>query len=221
MQNEGVKERLVAFLADIGWSQSKFERECGMSNGYVNNIRQSIQPDKLQRIAQRFPALNISWLLIGDMAGDEMYKIPRPTEYTSQPAVPVDKGIPLIPIEAVAGPGTPAYDDMKVEDYYTVSEFKNSDFLIRVTGDSMVPRYTGGDIVACKKIEVNNLMFFQWGRVYVIYTQSQGVMIKRIQPSEKDDCIKCVSENEKYAPFDVPKNDIVGVALVNGSISLE
>ncbi|MBR6305740.1 MAG: hypothetical protein IKR38_03035 [Bacteroidales bacterium] len=217
MQNEGVKERLVAFLADIGWSQSKFERECGMSNGYVNNIRQSIQPDKLQRIAQRFPALNISWLLIGDSTGEEMYRIPRPKELNT----PENKlkGIPMIPLEAFASPGEPNYDDIHVLDYYMVDEFKDCDFVIRIKGDSMTPRYASGDVVACKKIV--EMLYFQWGRVYVLYTQSNGLMIKRIQPSEKEDCIKCVSDNGKYAPFDVPRSDIVSLALVNGLVSLE
>ena len=217
MQNDGVKDRLVAFLADIGWSQSKFERECGMSNGYVNNIRQSIQPDKLQRIAQRFPALNITWLMIGDSTGEGMYKIPRPTELKPQPAK--KPALPLLPMEAFAGKGLPTYDDLGPEDYYVVREFKNSDFLIRVKGDSMSPKFTGGDIVACKKVE--SMLFFQWGRVYVLYTKSQGVMIKRLQPSEDEACVKCVSDNPKYAPFEVPKSDIAALALVNGSISLE
>lgn len=130
-----------------------------------------------------------------------------------------NKGIPLIPLDAFASPGMPVFDDFPMLDYYTVSEFKGSDFLIRIKGDSMSPRYASGDVVACKKIL--ETLFFQWGRVYVLYTQSQGIMIKRLQPSDKEDCIKCVSDNEKYAPFDVPKSDIVSLALVNGLVSLE
>lgn len=129
--------------------------------------------------------------------------------------------LPLIPTDAVAGPGAPVYDDENGVEYYSVPAFRDSDFLIRVKGDSMSPKFTGGDMVACKKVDINSRLFFQWGRVYVIYTQSQGVMIKRLQPSENEDCIRCVSDNEKYAPFDVPKSDIVALALVNGSISLE
>lgn len=127
--------------------------------------------------------------------------------------------LPLIPFDAVAGPGDPVYEDERVEDYYTVSEFKDSDFLIRVKGDSMSPHFTGGDLLACKKVV--DTYFFQWGRVYVVYTRSQGCMVKRIQPSEKEGYIRCVSDNVKYAPFDVPMEDVVSVALVNGSISLE
>ena len=130
-----------------------------------------------------------------------------------------NKGIPLIPLEAFASPGLPNYDDIHDLDYYMVNEFKGCDFLIRIKGDSMSPRYASGDVVACKK--VLETLFFQWGRVYVLYTKSQGIMIKRLQPSDKEDCIRCVSDNEKYAPFDVPKSDIVSLALVNGLVSLE
>ena len=137
----------------------------------------------------------------------------------SSPQATSEKALPLVPFEAVAGPGSPVYEDEMVESYYSVSEFKDCDFIIRVTGDSMTPKFTGGDLLACKKVV--DAYFFQWGRVYVVYTRSQGCMVKRIQPSDKEGWIKCVSDNVKYAPFDVPMQDIVSVALVNGSISLE
>lgn len=61
-----VKERLKAFIKSRKMGQGAFEKEVGLSNGYVNNIRQSIQPDKLQKIALRFPELNTGWLMTGD-----------------------------------------------------------------------------------------------------------------------------------------------------------
>lgn len=216
METESVKERLICYLAYKKMGQAKFEKSIGVSNGFVNNIRQSIQPDRLQKIAQVYPDLNIAWLMVGELGGkmlkeEEKKELQAPFRY--------DYALPLIPFEAIAGPGDPVYEDERIEDYYTVSEFQNCDFLIRVKGDSMVPKYHGGDLLACKKIV--DAFFFQWGRVYVIYTRSQGAMVKRIHPSEKDGFIKCVSDNTNYAPFDVPMDDIVSVALVNGSISLE
>ena len=152
------------------------------------------------------------WLLLGEG--------PMVTPQKKEESSPITR-LPLIPIEAFAGPGLPTYEDERIEDYYTVTDFKQSDFLIRVKGDSMTPKYTGGDLVACKVVSKEKSYFLQWGRVYVIYTDSQGVMIKRVQPSEKEGYIKCVSDNPKYAPFDVPKEDIVSIALVNGAITLE
>lgn len=219
METEGVKERLIRYLAHKKMAQAKFEKSIGASNGFVNNIRQSIQPDRLQKIAQTYPELNIAWLMVGDLGG----KMLKEEEKKPVEPAPVrsEHTLPLIPFDAVAGPGDPVYEDERIEDFYTVSEFKDSDFLIRVKGDSMTPRYTGGDLLACKKIPITEVYFFQWNRCYVILTRSQGAMVKRIQPSEREGWIKCVSDNVKYAPFDVPMDDIVSVALVNGSISVE
>jgi SOS-response transcriptional repressor LexA len=218
METEGVKERLISFLKYKKLSQGKFEKELGTSNGYVTNIRQSIQPDKLERIASVFPELNIAWLMIGEELGGPMLKEKKKTEVSS-PQATSENSLPLIPFEAVAGPGSPVYEDERIESFYQVSEFRDCDFLIRVKGDSMSPHFTGGDLLACKKVV--DAFFFQWGRCYVLLTRSQGAMVKRIQPSERDGWIKCVSDNEKYAPFDVPMEDVISVALVNGSISLE
>ena len=215
MESDGVKERLVAFLKYKKLSHAKFQDSIGTSNGYVNSIRQSIQPDKLEKIAQVYPELNISWLLIGGLGGPMLKEKVKANEEKSQPTA----SLPLIPFDAVAGHGSPVYEDERIENYYQVTEFKDCDFLIRVKGDSMSPHFVGGDLLACKKVV--NAFFFQWGRCYVILTQSQGAMVKRIQPSEKEGWIKCVSDNNNYAPFDVPMDDIVSVALVNGSISLE
>ena len=216
MENEGVKERLIEFLKHKKMGQARFEKSIGASNGFVNNIRQSIQPDRLQKIAQLYPELNISWLLVGEALGGPMIKR---QEKASVKDGEQSASLPLIPIEVFAGPGEIDYGDERVQDHYTVTDFKDSDFLLRVKGDSMTPKYNGGDLVACRRVP--DVYYLQWGRVYCIYTKSQGAMIKRLQPSEREGWIKCVSENVKYAPFDVPMEDIVSVALVNGSISLE
>lgn len=213
-ENENVKIRLVRFLKYKKIPVARFEKIIGTANGYVNSIRSSINPDKLERIATEFPELNITWLLIGEPLGGPMLK-PKVSDAGRDDTV----SLPLIPIEVFAGPGEIDYGDERVQDHYTVTDFKDSDFLLRVKGDSMTPKYNGGDLVACRRVP--DVYYLQWGRVYCIYTKSQGAMIKRLQPSEKEGWIKCVSENSKYAPFDVPMDDIVSVALVNGSISLE
>jgi transcriptional regulator with XRE-family HTH domain len=61
-----VKQRLIKFLHSENLSQRRFEIIIGLSNGYVNNINKSIQPDKIQSIALNFPNLNTGWLLTGE-----------------------------------------------------------------------------------------------------------------------------------------------------------
>lgn len=204
---ETIRERLTRFAEAQGFrGLGGLEKECGFQKNTLTKNREGINSNTLKRIVDKYPQLSLDWVILGK--GEES------REVTQLPHT-----LPLIPYEAFAGPGLPTFEDERIEDFYTVSEFKNSDFLIRVKGDSMTPKFNGGDLVACKK--VTEAYFFQWGRVYVIYTNSQGIMIKRVQPSEDDAYIKCVSDNPKYAPFDVPKSDILQVALVNGAITLD
>lgn len=212
-----IRERVQKAVDDLcDGNRSEFCRRIGRPSHAIKDViggkLTSPGYDLLYDILSSDLGISPKWLLLGEgamMDGTEETEGRR-----EQP-----KGLPLIPMEAFAGPGLPTYEDERVEDYYAISDFKNSDFLIRVKGDSMVPKYNGGDIVACKAVK--DVLFLQWGRCYVIYTHSQGIMIKRVQPSERAECIKCVSDNPRYAPFDVPMDDIVQVALVNGAITLD
>jgi transcriptional regulator with XRE-family HTH domain len=81
-----IKERLILFLSEKKLSQNKFEKAVGLSNGYVNNIRQSIQPDTLQRIGLIYPELNIGWLMTGEgsmLKGGELHSPSREKEKES------------------------------------------------------------------------------------------------------------------------------------------
>jgi hypothetical protein len=61
-----VKQRLISFVKYLGIGQGKFEKKAGLSNGYINNIRQSIQPGKLKLISEAFPELSTGWLMSGE-----------------------------------------------------------------------------------------------------------------------------------------------------------
>ncbi len=131
------------------------------------------------------------------------------------------KGVPLIPIEAMAGWGN---GDTTVMDYdaerYNIPEFNELkvDFMIRVKGSSMYPNYNSGDIVACKKLPLDT--FFQWNKVYVLDT-IQGAMIKRLKKSTQKSHINCISDNKDYDSFDLALTEVHSLALVVGVIRLE
>lgn len=63
---ESMKQRLMRFIKSEKISQGKFERMCGMSNGYLCNIKQSIGSSKILSISKAFPQLNTEWLLTGE-----------------------------------------------------------------------------------------------------------------------------------------------------------
>lgn len=170
-----------------------------------------------------------SWLLTGEGAmlqETENNNAPTPkhtVEIAHQVPHGSSEGIPLIPLDAVAGFPAESGGGVRLEDCerYVIPEFENkgANFLIRVSGDSMVPLYYSGDLLACRKI--TDIRFFQWGTVYVLET-SQGVLVKRVQESvDHADSILCVSENSSvHHPFLLPRNDIRSLSIIVGLIRL-
>lgn len=60
-----IKERLVEFIASMGLSVAQFEREAGLSNGYIRNFKGSFGGNKFDKILQAFPMLNRHWVTTG------------------------------------------------------------------------------------------------------------------------------------------------------------
>lgn len=209
-----VKQRLIDYIEYKKISKNKFETEAGLSKRYVSNIEKSIQPDKVERISIAFPDLNMGWVLTGS---GEMLKTNVPITKTSPEA------LPLIPFEALAGHLSADNEGISYEDceQYVIPEFKRqgAEFIIRVSGSSMYPKYSNGDLLGCRIIR--EMLFFQWGKIYVIDT-SQGTLVKRIYQHENEDYVTLVSDNkEHYPPFAIPKTDIRSLSIVVGVVRLE
>lgn len=224
-----------AFALHIGVSPTVVENVVGTRRGKPSF-------DFLEKVCAK-ANISAEWLLMGkgDMAMDMFEFRKTPMVFHSNPnayedsteknniddnkpvahlATSPNEGIPLIPVEAMAGALTGEQTVLEYEcERYVVPMFKGADFLIPVKGSSMYPKYSSGDIVACQRVPMSDL-FFQWNKVYVIDT-SQGALIKRIKPGSTPDKVLIVSDNEKYDPFELPLSAIHAVALVIGVIRLE
>lgn len=66
MEISDLKSRLLEFIDLQGISKSEFERNVGLSNGYINNFKGSLGSEKLECILIRYPELNVRWLLLGE-----------------------------------------------------------------------------------------------------------------------------------------------------------
>lgn len=210
---ESVKDRLILFLKHLNMGQTAFEEQVGLSRGFISNTKKSIGSENILKISSRYPEISIEWLVSGRGAMlKETNALPDPIE-----------GIPLIPVDAIAGLGKGDIAGIKYEDCsrYYVPEFseRGVEFLIRVSGSSMYPKYANGDILACKKI--HEVLFIQWGKVYVIESKTQGPLVKRLFEHD-DEFVQCVSDNkEHYPPFLLPKSDIRSLSIVVGVIRLD
>ena len=215
MKKENTLHRIKQFIDYKRLTNKEFEQNVGFSNGaFASQLKnnRTIGVDKLENILFVYPEINPEWLLTGK---GKMLKT------DTQPIlIESEQGLPLIPIDAMAGFGAGSQQIMEYDaKRYKVPEFTelNAEFMIRVKGSSMYPKYNSGDLLACKKISSS---FFQWNKVYVLDTE-QGALIKRIKPSDKENHIQCVSDNKNYDPFDLHIDEINAIAIVLGVIRLE
>lgn len=171
----------------------------------------AIGTDKLENFLKTYPEVSPTWLLTGK--GNMLVDLDNLTAGQKE-------GIPLIPLSAMAGALNGEQSVLEYEcERYVIPAFSGADFLMPVKGNSMMPTYISGDIVACQRVPMTD-MFFQWNKPYVLDT-SQGAIIKRIKPGSDKQHVLIVSDNKEYDSFELSYSDIYAVALVIGIIRLE
>ena len=204
----GENEKELAEL--LGYTKSSFSQ---ILNGKV-----PLSDKFLDKICSLDKNINKVWILENK---GEMLKSSNNTPAVAEPQLP--SGVPMLPFDAFAGIGTDVegVNLDTIEERYVVPLFDGMkmDFMISVRGSSMYPKYNSGDVVACRMVQ--ELLFVQWNKVYVLDTISQGVIIKRLKKSDKEGFVICKSDNEQYEPFEIPMSDIRTIALVVGVIRLE
>lgn len=199
----------------LGYKKSSFSQ---IINGKV-----PLSPKFLKKLSNLDENINSVWINEGkgpmlknmSIKQDEQDRIIT-ANHTSESNT---KGIPLIPSYAMAGVFT---GDLQILEYecerFVIPTFKDADFLIPVKGSSMTPKYSSGDLVACKRMSIDT--FFQWNKVYVLDTE-QGPLIKRIKEGPNEKTLLICSENPEFPPFILNRSLIHNIALVVGVIRLE
>jgi hypothetical protein len=61
-----VKERIKKFIKHNEMSISDFEKSIFAGNGYINSISKNIGIDRLNLILEKYPNLNLVWLITGN-----------------------------------------------------------------------------------------------------------------------------------------------------------
>lgn len=56
-------QRLLIYIQRLGVSVAEFERNAGLSNGYINNFKGSLGVDKLESLLHAYPELSYDWLV--------------------------------------------------------------------------------------------------------------------------------------------------------------
>lgn len=213
-------ERLSEYMIFKGINNNMMTVSAGLSVGQIGKAiinNSGINSSSIEKILHSYSDINPEWLLTGK---GSMLK----SDLVSSVLVPHKKGIPMLPFDAFAGIGDSTVQGINfdtIEERYVIPLFDGIkiDFMIPVRGSSMYPKYSSGDVVACRLI--NELLFVQWNKVYVIDSSSQGVIMKRLLKGDDSERVICRSDNKEYGDFQVPMTDIRSIALVVGVIRLE
>lgn len=223
-----VKERLRSYIKFKGFKISSFEKSIGASNAYVNNIRQSIAPDKLEQIANIYPDLNIEWLLTGNgemisMKGKELddnYQVPKQEHKQNNEGKEIfkkyAKTITHIPAKSQLGLQGVYYAEDFMRELeqgiiYTEDNWLGQYFDIECIGDSMDsgdPRNAilEGDHLKVREIPrhlwKNKLHFNEWDE-FTFFHYKKGIITKHVldhKPETGDVLIHSYNPNKIEFP---------------------
>lgn len=220
-----IKKNILQYLEIKNITKYEFYQKTGITRGILNQ-NNGMSEENTAKFLAYFKEINPEWLLTGKgpmLKGTSVESINKDNQENIIPAKPTSpsdpKGIPLIPTYAMAGAFTGDLQVLECDcEHFIIPTFKGADFLIPVKGASMEPKYSSGDLVACKKMAIDT--FFQWNKVYVLDTE-QGPLIKRINEGANKHTLLICSENPQYPPFELKRSLINNIALVVGVIRLE
>lgn len=207
LEQSSVKDRLLEYVKHLNIPISRFEKNVGFSNGFINNIRKDIGQDKLEQISNRYPELNTAWLKLG---------IGSMLENTK-----TDKGLlPVFDIYGKAGltEFVNTMDNFEILGYVKVPGYENCLGWVKVKGDSMSPYLNSGDMVAIRLVDRN---LISWGNVYFIVFNGEFApepMIKYVRKGKEKNTFILRSHNEKYEDMEVNGDAIKNFYAVRGGV---
>lgn len=186
-ETNSVKKRMKHFLSYIGISEGSFESMCGLGNGWVSNIGDSIRTSTQNKILNIYPELNIVWLLTGE---GSMLKSENIKKEEVREIDPEYIEVELISKYAYAGYLT-GYGDMEylemlpkvkvIVDRMVRGNYK----CFEVKGDSMVDgsfeSWLDGDIVLGREVKRDLwLPKLHINKCDFIIVHKDGILLKRI-----------------------------------------
>lgn len=212
-KNESIKDRLRVFIEYHGLTEPEFYTSIKIPSTRYHEIEEELSEKEQREIQERYPSLNLGWLITGNGPMLKSYQTPRPEE-----RMPITGNtIKYYPSVNGSMGGIEFLDNP--EEFYTdivLPGFSECKFAVNAFGDSMYPVIKSGQIVIMMPWTER---FIDWGHIYMVVTKSGYRAIKYLKPSSKEGCITCESENKENSPaFDVNMEDIHKLYLVKGWI---
>lgn len=210
MNNNG--ERIAQIISKFCESKADFARKVGEKPQTISNwVARDNGINVLNKVMEVFPQVNKDWLMTGH--GDMI----KSNNNSTEPQINFTKGVPYYNVDFIGGFDI-VLNDQTISPEYLIDfrKYNEATCWCNVTGHSMEPEITHGDIIALKKIEDKS--FLPLGEVYAIVTTNGMRTIKRLGPSNDPKCYTLVPTNKspEYGIQELPKDMIEHIFQVLG-----
>ena len=219
--DETIHERISQLVDKYGDGKNTvFASLIGSNEANVRGYRNNTMPkyDFLEKIAKSFD-INLKWLLTGE---GSMLEVCRSYDNTKVDNIPtINKeyiGSPYYNVDFIGGFDSLMNDQTINPDFYINYPPYNKDGVVWVnlTGRSMEPELSNGDIIALKPMNTP-IQYLPTKEIYAIVTEEWRT-VKRIELSDRDGFIRLLPSNPEYKAQEIPISMITRVYAVLGSI---
>lgn len=232
-----MKQRIKEYLKYKGVKIIDFSATIGVSNAYISSIRRSIQPDKLTRIQECYPDLNIEWLVTGrgnmlntpqqamsvinngtnsGTMGNNVSVVNNNRQDNEVEEMTVEE-LPIIPSNIVNEPKIDVLKYITTNDTDTapiVHQFPEALAYYKIKSKAMEDKICAGDTLAIIPYPKGE-EFIIPGDPYVVDTNTNGLITRRL--FMHPDGYRAVSNNpDEYPEFIIPFKHVIRVYRIVG-----
>mgnify|MGYP003309431092 CR=1 FL=1 len=234
-----VKQRLIAFIDFLGIQPAEFQRNCGLSSGFIYSISKGIGTRALLKIESRYPQLNTRWLITGqgpmttsapgvaqnNLNGNNNYLLGGNIncvlgENNGENNIPTLEAeeVERAPIVSATIARAPQVDVLEAVqekrdelEKAPVGVF-NAPVSIwyRVQDESLAPKYEIGDLLALWAYPKGEEDPIP-GKLYGINTSTNGLIVRRLFPQEDGGYIARAMNREEFPDYHIKNKNVVQV----------
>lgn len=197
-----IKDRLKEIRDYAKMGQTNFEKHTGIASGYFNKVKGSIGSDTLLKIIDKYPEVNIDWLITGkgSMLKTASVPVAAISEEPKKGSIPYYDNLPV----SAGLQDMSLYSSDETPSGWVNIPGVSAEGLFPVVGCSMKPEINPGDVVGLSA--VNKWDIVDPDKIYMVVTNDDR-MIKHLATDDEDrEILWCISPN--YNKFSIRKEEI-------------
>ncbi|WP_257657663.1 XRE family transcriptional regulator [Parapedobacter lycopersici] len=217
-QDDNVSWRVKKLRELLKMKQQDFAVNADLKQSQISQVEsgsRNITPEIILKLRKAYK-VNIDWLEEG---------IGEIFELKSDEIQLSGDHVPFFDMD-VTGSIVESFSDIQESPtfYIDFKPFNDCTAYFRIYGDSMYPKYAGGEIVAVKEVQNRNTIL--WGEAYLIVTDASENnlrTVKTVHPCESDEgCIVLRASNPNFrGDTIIRKESIISMFIIKGKTRID